>query len=1499
MPTGNSSVGTTIKLRRDTSVNWNNANPVLDIAEPGLDTTNNLIKYGDGVTAWANLPYAGSGPIVSGNLIPSADAVYDLGNATNRWRSLYVTDNGIFIGSVTMTTSGNVLSINGSPVVLSNTAASFTTVSASGNITSAANIAGTYIIGNASALTSITGANVTGTVANATSAVSAGTAGTVTTAAQPNITSVGTLTSLTVTGNATGGNVLTGGQVSAAGNVTGNYILGNGALLTGVITSVANINNGTSNVSIYAANANVAVSVDGTANVAVFATSGEYITGVVSATGNVTGSSLIGLEVTASGNVTGGNVLTGGQVSAAGNITGGNVLTGGVVTATGNVTSAANIQGGNLRSTGQVTATGNITGGNLLVGNLLSAGGNIVSAANIAGGNLGLVGQISAGGNITGANINSNAVVGANLTLVSTGAINLQPTANVDVNNRWIINLADPSQAQDAATKAYVDAIASNVHYHQPANAATTTSLANTFAGASIVYNNGASGVGANLVMTGNTYTIIDGVNIAVANNRILIKNEANAVWNGIYTYSNSTVITRSVSEDIASEWAGGDTFFVLAGTENDNTQWVQTDLVTAIGTSNISFVQIGGAVSYTAGSGLSLTGTQFNACVDGVTTAVNGSNQISVKASANLTTPNIGAATGTSLSVSGNILTSESISSTGNITSAATLKASGAPGTGVLAAVIGNISNVNLHSQSVATMAGNANGSVQFAFQNYSGSANASTDLAIYNDLGSDSTYFIDMGIVSSTYDGESIGANVFGANDGYLYVVGNSSTGPVGTGANVGNLILGATNGQVITWLGNTSTANIITVVGPTGFSVTGQVSATANIAGGNLLTGGLISATSNITSAANIAGGNVLTGGLVSATGNVTGNYILGNGALLTGVITSVANINNGTSNVTVVSSGGNVSVGIGGTGNVAVFATSGEYVSGEISATGNITGNILLTSGSGGNITGANVVSATTVTATGNISGGNLNSSGLISATGTITGGNIQTAGLISAAGNITGNNVTTAGIVTGNMLLSNKFIETPYRVVAPQGIQNQGTGLLVANGTLAVQARRMTISPNGLFAYSSDFNLSLIQPYSINQSTGALTALATTALNSGTQAYSVAVNPRGTFLFVGVVSNATIQVFSIDQATGLLTYSSTYSLVAGTSPRAMIIDPTGRFLYVTSYSGTPYSLYQLNIDQSTGALTTGSSVVIGSLSTNYKFDIEPTGRFLYISIIGVGSTVNTVEVYSINQSTGALTLVQSIASGGTQPQGLAVDPSGRFVYVAIRTSGTVGQFSINQSTGQLTSIASPIAAGTNPLWVEIDPSGRFVYVANFGAATFSVFSIDQVTGSLSSVGTVSLISGTAPNFILIDPTGRFAYGAPDGSVSISQYLVNNFSAGQANIVSINTGNLSVTANIAGGNLTTAGLISATGNITGNYFIGNGSQLTGITSYGNADVAAYLPTYTGNLIALTGNVITTANVTGGNLLTSGTARIAFGPSNAQTDVNLIALTQALVA
>ena len=124
------------------------------------------------------------------------------------------------------------------------------------------------------------------------------TAGIVTTNAQPNITSVGTLTALSVTGNVTtgnvtSGNVLTGGRISATGNITGNYFIGNGSQLTGI----------------------VAVSTYGNSNVTTLLA--DFGSNTLSTTGNITS----------------GNVLTDGLISSTGNVRGGNINTAGLVTA--------------------------------------------------------------------------------------------------------------------------------------------------------------------------------------------------------------------------------------------------------------------------------------------------------------------------------------------------------------------------------------------------------------------------------------------------------------------------------------------------------------------------------------------------------------------------------------------------------------------------------------------------------------------------------------------------------------------------------------------------------------------------------------------------------------------------------------------------------------------------------------------------------------------------------------------------------------------------------------------------------------------------------------------------------------------------------------------------------------------------------------------------------------------------------------------------------------
>jgi hypothetical protein len=131
----------------------------------------------------------------------------------------------------------------------------------------------------------------------------------------------------------------------------------------------------------------------------------------------------------------------------------------------------------------------------------------------------------------------------------------------------------------------------------------------------------------------------------------------------------------------------------------------------------------------------------------------------------------------------------------------------------------------------------------------------------------------------------------------------------------------------------------------VGLTGVTSTGIANGTTSISAaqnGNITFD--ISGTPNVV----VFSPNVTTySSNLSATGNITGNYILGNGALLTGVITSVANINSGNSNVSISTPGGNVTVAVNGTANVATFTPNSLQVVGNVVASnfiGNITGNL---------------------------------------------------------------------------------------------------------------------------------------------------------------------------------------------------------------------------------------------------------------------------------------------------------------------------------------------------------------------------------------------------------------------------------------------------------------------------------------------------------------------------------------------------------------------------
>jgi len=164
------------------------------------------------------------------------------------------------------------------------------------------------------------------------------------------------------------------------------------------------------------------------------------------------------------------------------------------------------------------------------------------------------------------------------------------PLASISMNANKIINIADPTNAQDAATKNYVDSVAQGLVVKESVKVATTANITLTAPG-----------------------TAIDGFTLTLGD-RVLVKNQTTVADNGIYTFDTSTTsMVRATDANVSSEVTSGMFTFVENGTTQSATSWILTtpDPIT-LGTTSLTFAQFSGAGSYAAGAGLTLTGTTF-----------------------------------------------------------------------------------------------------------------------------------------------------------------------------------------------------------------------------------------------------------------------------------------------------------------------------------------------------------------------------------------------------------------------------------------------------------------------------------------------------------------------------------------------------------------------------------------------------------------------------------------------------------------------------------------------------------------------------------------------------------------------------------------------------------------------------------------------------------------------------------------------------------------------
>ena len=230
------------------------------------------------------------------------------------------------------------------------------------------------------------------------------------------------------------------------------------------------------------------------------------------------------------------------------------------------------------------------------------------TAANLAGGAAGSIPYQTAA--------NTTAMLATGTGVLIGGAT---PSYTMSPSLTQVTVAGDPSTALQVATKQYVDTQTSaGIHFHEPVRVESPINLNAT-------YNNGTAGVGATLTNAGTQAAlVIDGVTVIVAD-RVLIYQQTNPVQNGIYVVttvgsgSTNWVLTRSsdadtyvnASPDGLSE---GSTVFVQQGTTGAGTTYTcNTTGTITFGTTAITFVEISSAQIYSAGTGLTLTGTTFS----------------------------------------------------------------------------------------------------------------------------------------------------------------------------------------------------------------------------------------------------------------------------------------------------------------------------------------------------------------------------------------------------------------------------------------------------------------------------------------------------------------------------------------------------------------------------------------------------------------------------------------------------------------------------------------------------------------------------------------------------------------------------------------------------------------------------------------------------------------------------------------------------------------------
>jgi collagen type VII alpha len=1236
-------------------------------------------------------------------------------------------------------------------------------------------------------------------------------------------------TTPTLGGNLAGAgfNISNVGTITATGNITGNYFIGNGSQLTGIVSTVAQTVTNAAQPNITSTGTLTGLSVSGVSNLGsnsnviitggtagyVLATNGSgnlsWIAPTSGATGITGATGLTGATGTAGANGATGATGAAGTNGATG-ATGANGADGatGLTGATG-VTGATGANGAD-GATGLTGATGPVAGNNTEI--IFNDAGNAGASANLtfnkATNLLSVTGNISATGNITGGNLSGTLVTGTlttaaqpNITSVGT-LTTLSVSGNANVGNIGATNgvftdVSGNGASLTSITGASVTGTVANATFATSAGSATTAGTVTTAAQPNIT----SVGTLSALSVSGNSNIgNIGTTGLLTAGGNIITSSRVSAV--GVST-SYGVTTGNAVGAFNAVMGVASSATWLLSGTSNGVFQYG----IQALDAGGILRFYEGANFMQFGSNNLSVAGTVTGSRI--ISTVTTGTAPFTVTSTTQVA--NLNAATAGSATTAGTVTTNAQP----NITSVGTLSSLSVSGTATLAAVNGTDAS-------------------------FSGNATVNGNLFVNGNL---------------TY----LNVETVAVEDPIIQLQ---------TGAN-GAAPIANSGKDVGTALNYYDTAAKIAFMG-------------WDVSNAEIAFGSNVSITNEVvtfTSLANTRSGNTLTTGVfattLSATGNITGGNLIGVFA-------------NGNSNVSIPAANGNINFSVGGQANEVVFTSTGANVNGYLSASGNAN---IANIGTGGLITATGNIDGGNLNTVGNLSVGGAIGVGTTVLTGysirtnkSITGGASNTNFNIQAGGAIQSDVTSTYhGFRSIVDTAASAFTLAALNHYTVHGIGTLGAGSAVTlqTGFNVLNTANLAVTNYGfrgqLAAAANNYNLYLdgtANNYIAGSlgigstSLGAINMRVSKSLTGGTTAFNfvsdgtiqsdvttnavlnrvVGQTQAAAFTLTNLIYNQAVQgtfgaTSNVTTQSGFVADNSLTGATNNYGFRGSIASGANRFNLYMDGTANNYIAGNLGIGTTSPAVALHVKQNGGSINvegTDQAFiQFYPRGIATRSAWMGFGAAASTNNFTITNNDNGQLQLL----SGNSN---VIVNPNAN---VTISSTGTANVVVV---TGTGANIAGTLSAsgnitGGNLIGVFANGNSNIAIPAAGGNINFSVggqanevvftstganvngylnvagaTTISGNTGLGASTGTSPVLAGNYGSpligkLYIGDGTGwNFRFASRVGSADTDRItFFDNGNVAFTNAVSGIT-TLSATATITGGNLATAGTLSAGGN-----------------------------------------------------------------------------------